>query len=390
MGCWDVGCVFFNHSWINVNHHSLKCVTLQKLLLKILSLMTELSLAKAWALGEVGLGVYVGCQAIWKSSTRRCTVVRVSKLRGSSVVTCDGLAIDKSELVLLPPRLVCSKEKSSAKKGFDVETIEKDKGISTGRLRKKIMKTNQAETKCVFVPAAKHTPSNLPSAISPLLPLQAGSSTDMLVVSADSPSHIIARLLTKEGEYQRMLADLASGHFSPPWTLHKKPVLSLSLSEGSTVAAMIQGKGWLRAEVVAPVTAVKVGECSKVDLFLCDEGQFVSLPVGNLCSLPDRYCQLPRLAYLLHLTDIIPAGGMEWSKSAKEMLVSTLLHQEVEVQVLGPPADTLPGVKFHSHPASMCIVTSYASDPVAPSVTVKMDVATRYFHKVSLPLGGLI
>jgi len=243
----------------------------------------------------------------------------------------------------------------------------------------------------VFEPAVKVAPeSSLPSAISPVFPLQTGSCNDMLVVSADSPSHIIARLLTKEGEYQRMLADLASGHFSPPWALQKKPVPSPSLSEGSTVAAMIQGKGWLRAEVVAPVNAVKVEESSRVDLFLCDEGQFVSLPVGNLRSLPDRYCQLPRLAYLLHLTDVIPAGGKEWSKSAKEMLASILLQQEAEVKLLGPPADTLLAAQLCSHPASMCLVKRYASDPVAPSVTVKMDVATSLLEAgMALPAGVL-
>ena len=70
--------------------------------------MTELSLAKAWASGEAGLGIYLGCQAIWKNKTNRCTVVRVNKLRSSSVVTFDGDVIDKEELVLLPPHMVCS------------------------------------------------------------------------------------------------------------------------------------------------------------------------------------------------------------------------------------------------------------------------------------------
>ena len=360
-------------------NHCLKCFTLQNLLLKISSQMTELSLAKAWALGEAGLGICIGCQAIWKSKTNRYTVVRVIKLRVSSVVTCDGVPVNKAELVLLPPRLVCSKEKSSVKKGLDVKTIEKDEAISIERLGKKMTKTNQADKDCVFEPAAKIASGNspLPSAISPVLPLHPGSSIDMLVVSADSPSHIIVRLLNKEGEYQRMLADLASGHFSPPWVLQKKPVAPPSLSVGSTVAAMIQGKGWLRAEVVAPVSADLKVEDIRVNLFLCDVGESVSLPVASLRSLPDCYCQLPRLAYLLHLDDLVPAGGKEWSKSAKEMLASTLLQQEVEVEVLGPP-NTVIAPQLPSHPASICLVQRYASDPVAPSVTVKTDVATRY------------
>ena len=76
-----------------------------------------------------------------------------------------------------------------------------------------------------------------------------------------------------------------------------------------------------------------------------------------------------------------------WSKSAKEMLASLLLHQEVEVVVLGPPADAVCSPQLSSHPASMCLMKRYASDPVAPSVTVKMDVATRYkiFIMSSLP-----
>ena len=202
------------------------------------------------------------------------------------------------------------------------------------------MKTNQAASECVFQPAANTTPlsSPLPSEIAPLPPIQAGTSIEMLVVCVDSPSHIIARPLCKEGEYQRMLADLASGHYSPPWARQKKSNLVPTLSVGSTVAAMVQGKGWLRAEVVGPVTDCSLkAEESKVDLFLCDVGQFISLPLASLRSLPDCYCQLPRLAYSLQLAEIIPAGGKVWSKSAKEMLASILLHQEVEVVVLRPP-----------------------------------------------------
>jgi len=309
------------------------------------------------------------------------------------VVICDGVPIDKAELVLLPSRLVSSKEKSSVKKGLDVETIEKDEGISIGKEKpgKKVKKTSQAEKGGVLESAAKFTPNRnpLPSAISPVLPLHPGSSIDMLVVSADSPSDIIVRLLNKEGEYQRMLADLASGHFSPPWALQKKPVPLPSLSVGSTVAAMVQGKGWLRAEVVGPVTADLKVEDVKVDLFLCDVGQFISLPVGSLRSLPDCYCQLPRLAYHLHLEDLIPAGGKEWSKSAREMLASILLQQEVEVEVLGPPS-TVIAHKLPSYPVSICLVKRYASDPVAPSVTVKMDVATSLLEAgMALPEGVL-
>ena len=343
--------------------------------------MTELSLAKAWALGEAGLGVYLGCQAIWKSNANRYKVVRVSKLSSSSLATCDGVPIEKGELVLLPPRLVCSKEKSSAKKGLDVETVEKDGGISIEKPWKKIRKTSQAENGGVLEPAAaKFSPDRnpLPSAISPVLPLHPGSSIDMLVVSAESPSRIIVRPLNKEGEFQRMSADLASPHFSPPWALQKKPVPPLpSLSVGSTVAAIIQGKGWLRAEVVAPVAADFKVKDVWVDLFLCDVGRFISLPVGSLRPLPDCYCQLPRLAYRLHLDGVIPAGGKEWSKSAQEMLASILLQQEVEVEVLGPPSTDI-AHQLPSHPATICLVKRYASDPVAPSVTVKVDVAIRY------------
>ena len=257
------------------------------------------------------------------------------------MVTCDGVPIEKAELVLLPTHLICTKEKSIAKKGPGVKAIEDDHESISG---KKMTKTNQGEMKeGVFGSAAKLTPelNPPPSAIAPALPLQTGSTIDMLVVSADSPDHVIVRPLAKEGEYQKMLADLAAGHFSPPWALQKKPVTSVRLSVGSTVAAMVQGKGWLRAEVVAPVNVDLKVEEIRVDLFLCDVGMFVSLPIGSLRSLPDCYCQLHRLAYLFHLTDLYPAGGKEWSKSAREMLVSILLHQEVEVKVLRPP-DTTP------------------------------------------------
>ena len=353
--------------------------------------MTELSLAKAWASGEAGIGIYIGCQAIWKSKTNRCSVVRVNKMRSSSVVTFAGDIIDKEELVLLPPHLICSFKKSSVNKGLEVKTIKKGEDISIERQGKKNMETHgQADSECMFQPVASFTPVNspLPSAISPVTPLQAGTSVEMLVVSADSPSHIIARPLAKEGEYQRMLADLASGHSSPPWASQKKPNPALTLSAGSTVAAIVQGKGWLRAEVVGPASADWVLKVeSRVNLFLCDVGQFISLPVASLRSLSDHLCQLPRLAYSLHLADIIPSGGKVWSKSAKEMLASLLLHQEVEVVVLGPPADAVCSPQLSSHPASMCLMKRYASDPVAPSVTVKMDVATRYkiFIMSSLP-----
>ena len=342
--------------------------------------MTELSLAKAWASGEAGLGIYIGCQAIWKSKANRCTLVRVNKLRSFSVVTSDEIVIDKEELVLLPPHLLCSNNKSSVRKGPGVKTIKKGEDVSIERQGKKNKKTNQAESECVFQPVANITPvsSPLPSAISPLSPIQPGTSIEMLVVCADSPSNIIARPLAKEGEYQKMLADLASGHYSPPWARQKKSNL-VPTSVGSTVAAMVQGQGWLRVEVVAAASAdwlTKVEE-SRVGLFLFDVGQFISLPVASLRSLPDCFCQLPRLAYSLHLADIIPAGGKIWSKSAKEVLASILLHQEVEVVVLGPPAVAVSAPQLPSHPTSMCLVERYASDPVAPSVTLKVDVATR-------------
>ena len=131
--------------------------------------------------------------------------------------------------------------------------------------------------------------------------------------------------------------------------------------------------------MIGPASAdweLKVEE-SRVGLFLCNMGQFISLPIASLRSLPDCYCQLPRLAYSLHLADILPAGGNEWSKSAKEMLASILLYQEVEVVVLGPPAVAVSAPQLPSHPASMCLVERYASDPVAPSITIKIDVATR-------------
>jgi len=307
------------------------------------------------------------------------------------VVTCDGVSIDQAELVLLPRRLVCSNEKSSIKKGLNVQNIERDEGILIEKQRKEVMKTNQTEKGCVFEPSVKVASDRnaLSSAISPVLPLPPGQSVDMLVVSADSPSHIIARLLIKEGEYQRMLADLASGHFSPPWALQKKPVALPSLLVGSTVAAMIQGKGWLRAEVVATVTAGLKVEDVRIDLFLCDVGLFISLPVSSLRPLPDCYCQLPRLAYFLHLDGLIPAGGKEWSKSAREMLASILLQQEVEVEVLGPPS-TVTAQELPSHPASICFEKRYASDPVAPSVTMKIDVANSLIEAgMALPEGVL-
>ena len=342
--------------------------------------MAELALARAWASGEVGLGLYIGCQAIWKRRTDSFAVVQINKLRSPFEVTCDGVLIDMKELVLMPPHLICSYEKPRVKEELDQETIEKGKVISSKKLQEETRKTHQANgggTTGGICEASANFISDLGpplSAISPFPPLQSGNNIEMLVVCADSPSHIVARPLAKEGEYQKMLADLASEHSSLLWTRQKKSVRPPNLSPGSALAAMVQGKGWLRAEVVAPVGA---SEEDKVDLFLYDVGKFVSLHIGSVRPLPDCYRQLPRLAVAFHLPNIIPAGGKEWSKSAKEMLASTVMQQDVEVEVLGSPAHDCYPPQLPSHPASMCIATTYASDPVAPSVIVRIDVADR-------------
>ena len=56
--------------------------------------MAELALARAWTSGEVGLGLYIGCQAIWKRRTDSFAVVQINKLRSPFEVTCDGVLID--------------------------------------------------------------------------------------------------------------------------------------------------------------------------------------------------------------------------------------------------------------------------------------------------------
>ena len=91
-----------------------------------------------------------------------------------------------------------------------------------------------------------------PTKISPFPPLQVGGSIEMLVVSADSPSHLVARPVAQEGEYQRMLVDLASASSCPPWQIKESQSRSppLNISEGAAVAAMVTGRGWLRAESI--------------------------------------------------------------------------------------------------------------------------------------------
>ena len=114
---------------------------------------------------------------------------------------------------------------------------------------------------------------------------------------------------------------------------------------------------------------------NKFHLYLCDLGQFVFLPRNSIHPLFEEFCKLPRLAHGLHLLDVIPAGGDEWSKSSKEMLARSFLRQEVEVKVLGP--SSLENSYLLSHPASICLVQKYAADPVAPAITVRMDMSTR-------------
>ena len=217
-----------------------------------------------------------------------------------------------------------------------------------------------------------------PTKILPFPPLQVGGSIEMLVVSADSPSHLVARPVAQEGEYQRMLVDLASASSCPPWQIKKSQNRSppLNISEGAAVAAMVTGRGWLRAEVVALLHPDEDGE-KKFQLYLCDLGQFVFLPRSSIHPLSEDFCKLPRLALGLHLLDVIPAGGDEWSKSSKDMLTRTFLRQEVEVKVLGPSSLENSSSYLLSHPASICLVQKYAADPVAPAITVRMDMSTR-------------
>ena len=217
-----------------------------------------------------------------------------------------------------------------------------------------------------------------PTKISPFPPLQVGGSIEMLVVSADSPSHLVARPVAQEGEYQRMLVDLASASSCPPWQIKESQNRSppFKISEGAAVAAMVTGRGWLRAEVVALLNPDEDGE-DKFQLYLCDLGQFVFLPRSSIHPLSEDFCKLPRLALGLHLLDVIPAGGDDWSKSSKEMLTRSFLRQEVEVKVLGPSSLENSSSYLLSHPASICLVQKYAADPVAPAITVRMDMSTR-------------
>ena len=66
----------------------------------------------------------------------------------------------------------------------------------------------------------------------------------------------------------------------------------------------------------------------------------------------------------------------EW-QSSKEMLTRSFLRQEVEVKVLGPSSLENSSSYLLSHPASICLVQKYAADPVAPAITVRMDMSTR-------------
>ena len=217
-----------------------------------------------------------------------------------------------------------------------------------------------------------------PTKILPFPPLQVGGSIEMLVVSADSPFHLVARPVAQEGKYQRMLVDLASASSCPPWQIKESQSRSppFNISEGTAVAAMVTGRGWLRAEVVALLHPDEDGE-NKFQLYLCDLGQFVFLPRSSIHPLSEDFCKLPRLALGLHLLDVIPAGGDEWSKSSKEMLARSFLRQEVELKVLGPSSLENSSSYLLSHPASICLVQKYAADPVAPAITVKMDMSTR-------------
>ena len=201
---------------------------------------------------------------------------------------------------------------------------------------------------------------------------------EMLVVSADSPSHLVARPVAQEGKYQRMLVDLASASSCPPWQIKESQSRSppLNISEGAAVAAMVTGRGWLRAEVVALLNPDEDGE-NKFQLYLCDLGQFVFLLRSSIHPLSEDFCKLPRLALGLHLLDVIPAGGDDWSKSSKEMLARSFLRQEVEVKVLGPSSLENSSSYLLSHPASICLVQKYAADPVAPAITVRRDMSTR-------------
>jgi len=230
-----------------------------------------------------------------------------------------------------------------------------------------------------------------PTKISPLPPLLVGGSIEMLVVSADSPSHLVARPVAQEGEYQRMLVDLASASSCPPWQIKESQSRSppLNISEGAAVAAMVTGRGWLRAEVVALLNPDEDGD-NKFQLYLCDLGQFVFLPRSSIHPLSEDFCKLPRLALGLHLLDVIPAGGDEWSKSSKEMLARSFLRQEVEVKVLGPSSLENSSSYLLSHPASICLVQKYAADPVAPAITVRMDMSTSLMDAgYALPAGVL-
>ena len=72
-----------------------------------------------------------------------------------------------------------------------------DKMIKNTRFKKARRKDNISE--------ASGRAGFKPKKISPFPPLKVGGIIEMLMVSADSPAHLVARPLAQEGEYQRML-----------------------------------------------------------------------------------------------------------------------------------------------------------------------------------------
>jgi len=193
----------------------------------------------------------------------------------------------------------------------------------------------------------------------PVYTMKEGKVYRVTIFMADSPFNMVGRPVALEKEYQELLDNLSS-YFC------LKPHETFLPTEGSYMAARVQGKGWVRVKV----QEVTKGSCR---VLLIDNGWEAWLPPNLLQPLLPSHCDLPQLAQVFHLNSVSPVGGgRKWTKSSIEQLQEEVLHAEVEVKVLGPPVSKNP---LPSYPVSIDVPTLVADNPMQPSVLVRRNLS---------------
>jgi len=111
--------------------------------------MTPLALAREWARGEPGLGLYLGCLAIRKSGVGACTVVRVERMSGDIATIVPSTSASKSGRIKptrkTPSSCASSPSNTLAKTEWKLKVAASALVLLPGAMLREILKVERRE-----------------------------------------------------------------------------------------------------------------------------------------------------------------------------------------------------------------------------------------------------